>query len=208
MKKSIGSIFLVLVFVTVSLSCSVVTAPIQPTPTLIPPTLTPIPPTFTPEPTATLLPTPTLEPTAVPTFILLPQQWNGTYTYPSTGQKQNFLFLIEKIKETTFTGKMIWQAFSNSRGATLKMNGEYITDFGNELEQIRWNNLQDYKDGDKSGTWLKWTETAVIAGGNYTTNGWYYAHIREDGTMVAVYFFNNTETIADTGIFVLKQTMR
>ncbi len=209
MKKSIGSVFLVFVFITVSLSCAVVSTPIPPTFTPIPPTFTPIPPTFTPEPTttATLIPSPTLEPTAVPTIVLLPQQWNGTYTYPSSGQRQSISLLIEKMKGTTFTGKMIWQSFGNSRGATLKMNGEYITDFGNQVEQAKWNNLEDYKNGDKSGTWLKWTETEVIVGGNYTTNGWYYAHIREDGTMVAVYFFNNTETVADKGSFVLKQAV-
>jgi hypothetical protein len=195
MKKSTGSVFLVFVFLTGFLNGC---APA--------PTPSPIPPTFTPEPTATatLIPSPTLEPTAVPTIVLLPQQWNGTYTYPQ-GAKQNISLLIEKMKGTTFTGKMIWQSFGKYRGATLKMNGEYITDFGNQVEQAKWNNLEDYKDGDKSGTWLKWTETEVIAGGNYTTNGWYYAHIREDGTMVAVYFFNNTETVADTGKFVLEQ---
>jgi len=96
---------------------------------------------------------------------------------------------------------MIWQSFGSSKGAILKMNGEYITDFGDQVEQTKWNNLEDYKNGETGGSWLKWTETEVISGGNYTTNGWYYAHIREDGTMVAVYFFNNTETVADSGSF-------
>jgi hypothetical protein len=106
---------------------------------------------------------------------------------------------------TTFTGKMIWQSYSNSKGAILKMNGEFITDFGDELEQARWNNLEDYKNGDKDGTWLRWTETELIEGANYTVNGWYYAHIRENGKMVAVYFFNKTETVADSGTFSLRQ---
>ena len=168
------------------------------------------PPTITPEPTATatLLPSPTLEPTAIPTIVRLPQQWNGTYTYPGSGRKQNVILLIEEINGTTFTGKMIWGSVGSSNGATLKMNGEYITDFGNvvnDVEKIRWDNLEDYKNGDKSGTWLKWTETEIIVGRNYTTNGWYYAHIREDGTMVAIYYFNSTETVADTGKFLFKQ---
>lgn len=87
------------------------------------------------------------------------------------------------------------------------MNGEFITDFGDEVEQIRWSNLDDYKSEDKSGYWLKWTETEVIDGGNYTVNGWYYAHIREDGTMVAVYFYNDKETTADKGTIVLNQVV-
>jgi hypothetical protein len=159
----------------------------------------------TAEPTSTLVPT--LEPTVVPTAILVPQQWNGTYTYP-TGQKQRLSFLIEKINGTKFTGKMIWQSFDRFKGAILKMNGEYIVDFGDGLELTRWNNLPDYQDGIKTGTWLKWTETEVISGSNYTTNGWYYAHIRDDGTMVAVYFYNKDEIVADVGSFKFEQVVR
>jgi hypothetical protein len=139
-------------------------------------------------------------------LVLLPQQWNGVYTYPTSGQTQNLSLLIEKMKGTTFTGKMIWQSFGRSKGAMLKMNGEYITDFGDQVEQAKWKNLEDYNEVDKSGTWLKWTETEVISGGNYTTNGWYYAHIRKDGTMVAVYFYNDHELVADTGSFVFRKT--
>jgi len=140
-------------------------------------------------------------------MVLVPQQWNGSYTYP-TGQKQHLSFLIEKVKDTKFTGKMIWQSFGNIKGAILKMNGEYITDFGDGSELTRWNNLPDYQDGIKTGTWLKWTETEVISGSNYTTNGWYYAHIREDGTMVAVYFYNKDELVADVGSFTFQQAAR
>ena len=157
-------------------------------------------PTDTPTPTLE----PTLEQTAVPTIVLVPQQWNGTYTYP-TGQKQSITFLIEKVKGTTFTGKMIWQSFGSYRGAILKMSGEYVTDFGDQTEQAKWNNLSDYEDGIRTGTWLKWTETEIISGANYTANGWYYAHIRDEGTMVAVYFFNKDEIVADVGSFVLQQ---
>lgn len=85
------------------------------------------------------------------------------------------------------------------------MNGEFITDFGTGAELTKWNNLEDYKIGDRSGFWLKWTETEIIDGGNYTVNGWYYAHIRLDGTMVAVYFYNKDETVADTGTFTFRQ---
>ena len=78
------------------------------------------------------------------------------------------------MKGTTFTGKMIWQSFGRSKGAMLKMNGEYITDFGDQVEQAKWKNLEDYNEVDKSGTWLKWTETEVISGGNYTIKWLYY----------------------------------
>jgi len=200
MKTSIQSVFLTFVSLTVLLSgCA-------PAPTPVPPTSTPspVPSTSTPEATATPVPSPTLEPTAVPTIPVLPQQWNGTYTYP-TGEIQRISLLIEKMTGTTFRGKMIWQSYGSSKGAILKMNGEYITDFGDEVEQARWNNLEDYKNGGKDGTWLRWTETELIDGANYTVNGWYYAHIREDGTMVAVYFFNKTEIVADSGTFSLRQ---
>jgi hypothetical protein len=217
MKKSIWVVCLASFFITVSLSCALLSIPVQatstpipPTFTPIPPTFTPVPPTFTPEPTATdtPVPSPTLEQIAIPTIIVLPQQWNGTYTYTSSiGAKQNITLLIEKINGSAFSGKMIWQSFSKYKGAILKMNGEFVTDFGDQVEQAKWNNLADYNSGDKSGYWLKWTETEVIDGANYTVNGWYYAHIRESGTMVAVYFFNDHETVADKGSFILQQVL-
>jgi hypothetical protein len=146
--------------------------------------------------TQTPIPSPTVQPS--PTAIAVPQQWNGTYSY-TTGQRQNINFLIEKVNGTQFSGKMIWQSYGSWKGAMLKMNGEFITDFGDSHEQARWGNLEDYHSGDKSGTWLKWTETEIIKGSDYTVNGWYYAHIRQDGTMTAVYFFNKDSTVADNG---------
>jgi hypothetical protein len=217
MKKTIGVVIVAIVVLTISLSCAVLSlansptpTPVPPTPTPVPPTLTPVPPTFTPEPIATdtPVPSPTMVRMAVPTIVLLPQQWNGTYTYTSSiGAKQNITLLIEKINAATFTGKMIWQSFGKYKGAILKMNGEFVTDFGNEVEQAKWNNLEDYRNGERSGYWLKWTETQIIDGANYTVNGWYYAHIRENGTMVAVYFFNDHETVADKGSFILQQVI-
>jgi hypothetical protein len=113
--------------------------------------------------------------------------------------------LIEKMNGTTFTGKMIWQPFEQYRGAILKMNGEFVTDFGDEIEQAKWENLEDYNNDDKSGYWLKWTETQIIKGSGYTVNGWYYAHIRENGrTMVVVYFYNDHEIVADKGSIILE----
>ena len=44
--------------------------------------------------------------------------------------------------------------------------------------------------GDRSGSWLIFTETRVLHdnGGALQVNDWFYAHIRENGTMVGVYF--------------------
>lgn len=186
--------------------------PVAPPPTSAPEDTPLPPPTSPPTDTATPLPTdtPTPSPTPVlmpvPTIIGLPQQWNGTYTYSgSIGATQHLNLLIEKVDGNTFSGKMIWQSFSKYKGAILKMNGKFITDFGDEKEQIKWSNLDDYTREDKSGYWLKWTETEIIDGANYTVNGWYYAHIRTDGTMVAVYFFNDRETVADAGMFIFEQ---
>ncbi len=197
--------YLLAIAMTLVIACSLFVAPTAPPPEA--PIATAPLPVATETPIPTDVPTPTLEPppqpTALPTIGRLPQQWNGTYTY-LTGEKQNITLLIEKVNGTTFTGKMIWQSFGRSRGAILKMNGEYVSDFGDEVEQSKWNNLEDYRSGDRSGAWLKWTETEIIDGENYTVNGWYYAHIREDGNMVAVYFFNKDETIADKGTFILR----
>ena len=160
-------------------------------------------PTDTPFPTDTPIPieTPTSIPTATATYIPVPQQWNGHVSYSEGLGTQSISLLIEEIEGTAFSGKMIWHSFNNFRGATLKMNGEYITDFGDAVEQQKWNQHPDYKIGDRSGTWLKWTETEIIDGRNYTVNGWYYAHIREDRTMVAIYYFNADETVPDSEHF-------
>jgi len=155
-------------------------------------------PTDTPTP---IIETPTSVPTATATYIPVPQQWNGHVSYSGGLGTQSISLLIEEIEETAFSGKMIWHSFNNFRGATLKMNGEYITDFGDAVEQQKWNQHPDYKIGDRSGTWLKWTETEIIDGRNYTVNGWYYAHIREDRTMVAIYYFNADETVPDSEHF-------
>jgi hypothetical protein len=181
-----------------------------PTSTPVPSTATTAPPqpSLTPEPSATQAPLPSLTPTptALPTIPPLPQQWNGTYTYP-TGSRQNISLLIEESDGAAFTGKMVWQSFRSFKGAILRMNGQFVYEFGDEFEQTRWNNLEDYRSGDRTGTWLKWTETEIIDGSNYTVNGWYYAHIRDDGIMVAVYFFNDTELVPDAGTFVLEQVL-
>ena len=140
-------------------------------------------------PAATDTPVPTTAPAIAPTVIILPQQWNGIYVQSGYGNVKISL-VIEAVKGDTFSGKMIWQSIKNGRGAITKMNGMFVKDFGDTTEQSKWGFNPDFKNGDKSGTWLKWTETDMIQGSNYTLNGWYYAHIRTDGTMVGIYFFS------------------
>jgi len=215
MKNPINSVFFLLALLVVGLSCRTITGPVAPSianSPVPPPADTSIPSpifsTFTPEPSSTVtpIPSPTLIIMPVPTIIKLPQQWNGTYIYTgSSGATQHINLLIEKVDGNTFSGKMIWQSFGNYRGAILKMNGEFVTDFGDNIEQLKWSNLDDYNKEDKSGYWLKWTETEIIDGANYTVNGWYYAHIRLDGTMVAVYYYNDEETVPSSGVIVFEQ---
>jgi hypothetical protein len=141
-------------------------------------------------------------PLATPEEILVPQQWNGWLSYGSAGT-QNLSFIIDKAEGSTFSGKMVWQPFGKrAKGAILKMHGEFITDFGDSWEQKKWAYHEDYKNGDRSGTWLKWTETEIIEGAYYTVNGWYYAHIREDGTMMAIYFYSADATIPSNVTFM------
>ncbi len=148
-------------------------------------------------PTAVL----TTIPLATPEKIPLPQQWNGWLSYGSEGT-QNLSFIIDRVEGTAFYGKMVWQSFGKrAKGATLLMHGEYISDFGDSWEQNKWSYHEDYKKGDRSGTWLKWTETEIIEGANYTVNGWYYAHIRENGTMKVIYFYSADATIPSNDIF-------
>jgi len=77
MKKSIGSVFLAFMFLTILLSgCASASTP-------VPPTLTPIPPTFTPIPTNTLAPTNT--PTPAPIVILPNEPVRIAYLLAETG---------------------------------------------------------------------------------------------------------------------------
>ncbi len=153
--------------------------------------------TDTPIPTATSAPTdtpvPTVPPTVTPTLIILPQQWNGVYRQAGVGSIP-ISIIIEKMRGDSFTGKMIWVGTGKYRGATTVMSGEFVKDFGDATEQAKWGEHPDYSDGDRSGTWLKWTETGFVQGRGYTLGGWYYGHIGENGTMVGIYFLNEEIT--------------
>lgn len=193
MKKSI--LFALAVFVlltacmTVSLGApttvpAIVDAPIQPAN----PTASDTPsPSATPLPTNTLVPT-ALPPTVTPTLTILPQQWNGIYRQTGIGSI-SIIIIIEKIKGNFFTGKMVWTGKGKFRGATTIISGEFVTDFGDAVEQAKWGKHPDYT-GDLNGVWLKWTETGFVQGRGYTLGGWYYGHIDEDNSMTGIYFLN------------------
>ncbi len=196
-----------LLFSFLTSSCTSPAPLVQSTATLLPATNTPQPSTPTPEPTLTNTPAPTLTPTlvplAIPTSILRTEQWNGVFTHTdANSSKQKFSLYMDEMNGLTFTGKMVWQPYGNrgnraQKGATVRIVGEFVTDFGDGLEQLKWENLRDYRREDRSGYWVKWQEVQIIQGyRQYSESAWYYAHLRESGNMVAVFFFNENETIA------------
>jgi hypothetical protein len=158
-------------------------------------------PTETPQPTET--PAPLDTPTAATTPIIFPQQWNGIYR--QTGfDSTSISILLEDLNGLTFTGRMVWTGGTNYRGAITKISGEYVTDFSDAKEQAKWEKHPDYANGDRDGTWIKWTETGFIAGGGYTLGGWYYGHIGSDGSMTGIYFLNDQITSLATDSWKLK----
>ncbi len=141
-------------------------------------------------------------PTAAPAAY--PQEWKGDFQY--LGNPVGISLLIEEVNGNSFTGRMLWHPTAAYPLTITKMNGEYVQDFSDAFEQGRWNNLPDFKSGDKSGIWLKWTETEMISGNTtFTMNGWYYAHIRADGKLVGIYYLNATETTPDASSYELTQ---
>ncbi len=175
--------------------------PVNPPTTTLYPTLTPYS-TFTPYPTDTVVPTDTLTPTSAVrpsvTPPSLPQEWKGYYKW--TGYANvGISIIIEKMAGNAFNGKMYWHANKWYNLTITRMNGEYVQDFGDALGQDRWSKHPDFQSGIGDGTWLKWTETEMISGNSiFTMNGWYYGHLRSDGTMVGIYYMNATETTPAT----------
>ena len=137
------------------------------------PTRTPtITPTITPTPTATLTPIPSL------------QEWKGTLT--DVGQKgYPFVLYIDAKVIGGITGRTAYPDID----AMAEVTGYYVDNF--TLDDFpKWSQIADFKNGDRSGSWLIFTETRVLHdnGGALQVNDWFYAHIRENGTMVGVYF--------------------
>lgn len=167
-------------------------------------------PTAAEAPTATEAPLPTETPapteTAVPvtaTAVELPQKWSGVY-HDEYGRAVLINVLIAKMEGLSFTGSMYWAPLGNFKGALSAMNGEFITDIDTATEQNRWRLHKDFKNEDKSGTWLRFTETDILDGCCLTMGGWYYAHIRSDGTLVGIYFYNSTDSQPANATFELK----
>ncbi len=181
---------------------------IKPTEEVIPTPLISVttPPAEENTPTASVptdTPAPATTPTITPTLVILPQQWNGTYKQAGFDSTP-ISVLLEKLNGLTFTGRMVWTGGTNYRGAITAIEGEYVTDFGDAEEQAKWNKHPDYASGDRSGTWLKWTETKFVAGGGYTLGGWYYGHIGSDGAMVGIYFLNDQLSSLANDLWKLK----
>jgi hypothetical protein len=81
-----------------------------------------------------------------------------------------------------------------------RVQGDIIQDVTTATEQNRWALHPDYQSGDKSGTWLRWTETESIGSGRcyLTISGdWYYAHIKSNGHLIAIHFTNTTNSQPD-----------
>ena len=154
--------------------------------------ITPLPANTFP-PAFTETPVPVTTPTITPTLIILPQQWNGSYKQAGFDTVP-ISIVIERKDGNSLTGKMVWGGSSSSRGAITAISGEFLTDFGDEKEQAKWGKHPDYQNGDRNGTWLKWTETGFISGSDYRLGGWYYGHIGSDGAMVGLYFLNDEIT--------------
>lgn len=208
MKNHILFTFLIFTFLTACMAVSLGS------PTTFPPAAdTPIPPAAqvaadtpipSPIPAPTDTPIPTMPPTITSTLVILPQTWSGIYRQTGVGSIP-ISIIIEKMKGNTFTGKMIWTGKGNIRGATTVIEGEFVTDFGDALEQAKWGKHPDYT-GKLEGTWVKWTETGFVQGRGYTLGGWYYGHINENGNMDGIYFLNNDiSSYANSDFWELEQ---
>jgi hypothetical protein len=173
------------------------TAPVVAQATMAPttaPAPTEVPATATTAPTVAASPTevPAATATSAPSgsvAITAPQEWDGNYRQAESGHSIGIQLFIKKITGSTFTGTMWWRYFAQPVTET-KVQGDIITDIASATEQTRWAFNKDFNT-DKSGTWLRWTETDFVVGpGYHGLNGWYYAHLRSDGQLLGIYFDN------------------
>jgi len=135
------------------------------------------------------------QPTPVPFGI---SQWRGTFRWFGSLNPVNFL--IQHINGSSFSGAMYWQ-FTQCRVAE-RVEGDIIQDISSASEQNRWALHPDFQSGDKSGTWLRWTQNEDISGTicYLTISGdWWYAHINSAGHMVGIHFTNATNIVPDSG---------
>jgi len=196
--------FVIAILMIVVLStCGISTPAASPTPAPVVAQATMVP-TTAPAPTevpatATSAPTVAASPTEVPATatsaptgsvaVTAPQEWDGNYRQAESGHSIGIQLFIKKITGSTFTGTMWWRYFAQPVTET-KVQGDIITDIASATEQTRWAFNKDFNT-DKSGTWLRWTETDFVVGpGYHGLNGWYYAHLRSDGQLLGIYFDN------------------
>lgn len=200
-KKRFAILSLAMVFI---LACSFGATPqaTQP-PILEQPTYTPLP-TYTPFPTVALeQPTQTevvvLSPTPAAAQVnLADTSWFGRFRW--FGSLNPVTFVITKVRGSTFEGAMYW-TFTQCR-ITEAVDGDIYTDITTAPEQDRWAFHPDFQEGDKSGTWLRWTQNESIGATKcyLTISGdWWYAHINSAGHMTGIHFTNDTNTVPDTG---------
>lgn len=149
-----------------------------------------------PAATETSLPTavpPTAQATPIP---FTPSQWNGTFLW--FGSINPVSFIIQKVNGSSFTGAMFW-SFPQCR-VTERAQGDIIQDITTATEQNRWALHPDFQSGDKSGTWLRWTQNESIGATRcyLTISGdWWYAHITSNGHMIGIHFTNSTNAVPD-----------
>jgi serine/threonine protein kinase len=149
------------------------------------------------QPTATVAIEPTTAPpTAQSTPIpFTPSQWNGKFRW--FGSLNPVTFIIQEVNGSSFTGAMYW-TFSTCR-VTERTQGDIYYDITTAPEQNRWALHPDFQSGDKSGTWLRWTQNESIGATRcyLTISGdWWYAHIK-NGHMIGIHFTNSTNTVPD-----------
>ena len=203
MNKNVVSILtLAMIFI---LACSVASTPQDAQPPVVEQaTYTPLP-TYTPYPTtgAVEQPTQTAEAVVPPTTEAKPvalanTSWFGRFRW--FGSLNPVTFVINKVNGSKFEGAMYW-TFTQCR-ITEAVDGDIFTDITAAPEQNRWELHPDFQSGDKSGTWLRWTQNESIGGQKcyLTISGdWWYAHIDSKGHMTGIHFTNDTNTVPDTG---------
>lgn len=188
------------------LACSIGSTPQATQPPAEQPTYTPLP-TYTPYPTEASVdqPTPIAEAVASPTSQAQPVNinlanttWFGRFRW--FGSLNPVTFIIEKVNGSKFEGAMYW-TFTQCR-VTEAVDGDIFTDISTAPEQNRWAQHPDYINGDRSGTWLRWTQNESIGSTKcyLTISGdWWYAHINSQGHMTGIHYTNDTNAVPDTG---------
>jgi len=187
------------------LACSFGSAPQTTQPPVVEqPTYTPLP-TYTPypvegaqQPTQTQAAVAASPVPAAPQVNLLNTSWFGRFRW--FGSLNPVTFIIEKVTGDKFKGAMYW-TFTECK-VNERVDGDIYTDISAAPEQNRWAQHPDFVSGDKSGTWLRWTQNEAFGGTRcyLTISGdWWYAHINSQGHMTGIHFTNSTNSVPDTG---------